>query len=75
MSTTTWIVLLVIFVIDTVLSQKVYKHRVRKSEEKFLAHAKVKFPEATITFSTITSSDLDAIQIMREKLDRVEAPK
>ena len=66
--------LLVVYVIvlaiaNTVTAQWLYHKRVKRREKHFLRHLRIEFPESTVILSAMESSDLEALDKLKEQLD------
>lgn len=48
---------------------RVYHWRNRRREMRFLKHLKIKYPHTEIIFSSIATSDAEAMKMLEEQLD------
>lgn len=73
MSLAVFIIVIVLFAFfNQILAGWFYEHRVRRSRKKFFARARIMYPDATISLETVKPSDLDAVETLREELEKTK---
>jgi hypothetical protein len=63
------LIAIIVLYLNGLIAIQLHHHRNRRLQKRFLRHARIEHPDATVILSVCESSDRKALQNIKEQLD------